>query len=84
MSQASKISEMRPNRRVIEFPGSKSTDSISAESEESKKRTVELYESLEKVWCSLRPAHESRSGWIEKNETLVRMRSVYEFFKNGG
>ena len=79
MSQLSKT-----NRRIIELPRNKSAANILAESEESKNRTVELYESLEKVWCSLRPAHESRNGWIEKNETLVRMRSVYEFFKNGG
>ena len=79
MSQSSKT-----NRRIIEFPRNKSAVNILTESEESKNRTVELYESLEKVWCSLRPAHESRNGWIEKNETLVRMRSVYEFFKNGG
>ena len=84
MSQANKISELRPNRRLIEFPRSKSADNISIETEESKKRTVELYESLEKVWCSLRPAHESRSGWIQKNETLVRMRAAYELCKNGG
>jgi hypothetical protein len=75
---------MKTNRRVIEFPRIKNVDKIFSESEESKKRTVELYESLEKVWCSLRPAHESRSGWIQKNETLVRMRAAYELCKNGG
>lgn len=84
MSQASKISMLRPNRRVIEFPRNKSADNISTENEESKNRIIELYESLEKVWCSLRPAHETRGSWIQKNETLVRMRSAYELCKNGG
>ena len=84
MSNASKNLEMKTNRRVIEFPRIKNVDKIFSESEESKKRTVELYESLERVWCSLRPAHETRGSWIQKNETLVRMRSAYELCKNGG
>lgn len=83
MSQTNKISMLRPSRRVIEFPRNKNSDNISAETEESKKRTIELYESLERVWCSLRPAHETRGSWIQKNETLVRMRSIYELCKNG-
>ena len=83
MSQASKNSMLRPNRRVIEFPRRSSADNISVGNDESKKMTIELYESLEKVWCSLRPAHESRNSWIQKNETLVRMRSAYELCKHG-